>query len=98
MNTTLTDVIDRVAMTFGAGRVSWDPDGALDRYELLYEANAVAESRRVPGAPADGPAFGEEMARDHRRVLATAISRLRGKLPVPIKDPYIAESIRYRQP
>jgi hypothetical protein len=71
---------DRVAMSFGAGRVSWDPDRALDRYELLYEANAVAESRRVPGAPADGPAFGEEMARDHRRVVATAISRLRGKL------------------
>jgi hypothetical protein len=71
---------DRVAMTFGAGRVSWDPDRALDRYELLYEANAVGESRRVTGAPADGPAFGEEMARDHRRVLATAISRLRGKL------------------
>jgi hypothetical protein len=71
---------DRVAMTFGAGRVSWDPDRALDRYELLYEANAVAESRRVRGAPAEGPSFGEEMARDHRRVLATAISRLRGKL------------------
>jgi len=71
---------DRVAMNFGAGRVSWDPDRALDRYELLYEANAVAESRRIAGAPADGPAFGEEMARDHRRVLATAISRLRGKL------------------
>jgi hypothetical protein len=58
---------DRVTMAFGAGRVSWDPDRVLDRYELLYEANAVAESRR-------------EMARDHRRVLATAISRLRGKL------------------
>ena len=71
---------DRVAMSFGAGRVSWDPDRTLDRYELLYEANAVAESRRVPGAPANGPAFGEELARDHRRVLATAISRLRGKL------------------
>jgi hypothetical protein len=71
---------DRVAMAFGAGRVSWDPDRVLDRYELLYEANAVAESRRTLGCPHDGPVFGQEMARDHRRVLATAISRLRGKL------------------
>jgi hypothetical protein len=71
---------DRVAMAFGAGRVSWDPDRVLDRYELLYAANAVAESRRAVGCPHDGPVFGQEMARDHRRVLATAISRLRGKL------------------
>jgi hypothetical protein len=71
---------DRLGMAFGAGRVAWDPERALDRYELLYEANAVDESRRRPDAPAQGPAFGEPMARDHRRVLATAISRLRGKL------------------
>ena len=30
--------------------------------------------------------------------IAFGVSRLRGKLPVPVKDPYIAESIRYRQP
>jgi len=30
--------------------------------------------------------------------IATAIWALRGKLPVPIKDPYLAESLRYRQP
>ena len=53
---------DRVAMAFGAGRVSWDPDRVLDRYELLYEANAVAESRRAAGFSGDGPVFGEEMA------------------------------------
>jgi hypothetical protein len=71
---------DRVTMAFGAGRVSWDPDRVLDRYELLYEANAVAESRRAMASGGGGPVFGQEMARDHRRVLATAISRLRGKL------------------
>jgi hypothetical protein len=71
---------DRVAAAFGGGRLSWEPDRTLDRYELLYEANAVAESRRVEGATSEGPIFGQEMARDHRRVLATAISRLRGKL------------------
>jgi len=30
--------------------------------------------------------------------VAFAITRLRGRLPVPVKDPYIAESIRYHQP
>jgi hypothetical protein len=70
---------DRVALVFGAGRVSWDPAGALDRYELLYEAGAVEESHRAGKGAADLN-FGEPMARDHRRVLATAISRLRGKL------------------
>jgi hypothetical protein len=30
--------------------------------------------------------------------LAVGMSRLRGRLPVPIRDPYLAESLRYRQP
>jgi hypothetical protein len=30
--------------------------------------------------------------------IAFGVTRMRGKLPVPVKDPYIAESIRYRQP
>jgi hypothetical protein len=30
--------------------------------------------------------------------IAFAIFRLRGKLSVPVKDPYLAESLRYRQP
>ena len=71
---------DRVRVAFGAGRLPWDPERALDRYELLYEAGAVAEARRAAGAPTDDEGFGLPMARDHRRVLATAISRLRGKL------------------
>jgi hypothetical protein len=30
--------------------------------------------------------------------IATAVWFLRGRLPVPIRDPYLAESLRYRQP
>jgi len=30
--------------------------------------------------------------------VAFAISRLRGRSPVPMRDPYLAESLRYRQP
>jgi hypothetical protein len=30
--------------------------------------------------------------------IATGVWRLRGRLPVPVRDPYLAESLRYRQP
>ena len=30
--------------------------------------------------------------------IAFGVSRLRGRLPVPMRDPYLAESLRYRQP
>ena len=30
--------------------------------------------------------------------IAFAISRLRGRMPVPMRDPYLPESLRYRQP
>ena len=30
--------------------------------------------------------------------VAFAMSRLRGRLPVPMRDPYLPESLRYRQP
>ena len=89
---------DRLAMAFGAGRVAWDPERTLDRYELLYEANAVAEAQRAPGAPPPLAAFGDPMARDHRRVLATAISRLRGKLTYrPVVFELISESFTLLQ-
>ncbi len=95
---------DRVAMAFGGGRISWDPARTLDRYELLYEANMVDESRRVPtnvqcaGKLGQDPVFGQPMARDHRRVLATAISRLRGKLTYrPVVFELISESFTLLQ-
>ena len=50
---------------------------------LLYEAGLVAEAARDLGrsaASADGIAAGTAMALDHRRILATAIGRLRGKM------------------
>jgi hypothetical protein len=30
--------------------------------------------------------------------IATGVLCLRGRLPVPIRDPYLPESLRYRQP
>jgi hypothetical protein len=55
----------------------------LERYELLYQAGLVAEAARDLGRPipsADGLGTGVAMALDHRRILATAIGRLRGKI------------------
>lgn len=67
---------ERLAMSFGTGRGSWNEDRVLDRYELAYEAGLVAEADgRLPRAGS-----GEPLAGDHRRILATAIARLRGKI------------------
>src|SRR6266481_5792534 len=72
--------VERVGLAFAR---SWNEELVLERYELLYEAGLVQERWRDLGHPipsADGPAFGVPMAADHRRILATAIGRLRGKI------------------
>lgn len=67
---------ERIDLLYGRGPGGWNDDLALERYELLYEARLVAESAGV-----EAPRFtGLPMRGDHRRILATAIGRLRGKL------------------
>ncbi|MEA3502022.1 MAG: hypothetical protein U9R47_04550 [Actinomycetota bacterium] len=75
------DRTGRVQVTFGLDGVPWDPIRTLDRYELLYEADLVAEAYRdrIDSPPPEGT-VGIEMNHDHRRIIATAIGRLRGKL------------------
>jgi hypothetical protein len=71
---------ERFGLAFAA---AWNEELVLERYELLYEAGLVEEARRVLGEapPADdAPVSGVAMAADHRRILATAIGRLRGKI------------------
>ena len=65
----------RVEVAFGLGEAPWDPNRALDRYELLYEARLVTEAGAQPGT-----ALGRPMAADHRRIAVSALERLRGKL------------------
>ncbi|MBK1667778.1 hypothetical protein CKO28_06990 [Rhodovibrio sodomensis] len=77
------DRLDRLHLTFGLGGTAWDEERALERYELLYEAGLVPEAwtdrqQAVPREVAELP--GQPMTADHRRILATAISRLRGKI------------------
>jgi hypothetical protein len=70
---------ERLEIAFGLGRSRWDAERVLDRYELLYEAKLVVEA--VPDAGFEDGGFGSQaMAVDHRRILATALGRLRGKL------------------
>ncbi len=77
------DCPERVCLTFGLGPTPWDDERALERYELLYEAGLVAEAAfdrgETPGA-SQLALPGRAMFADHRRILATAISRLRAKI------------------
>ncbi|WP_237477623.1 NUDIX hydrolase [Lichenibacterium dinghuense] len=63
----------RAAGTFGLDGRPWNEELVLQRYELLYEAGLVPEAGGgvAPGAP---------MLSDHRRILATAMARLRAKI------------------
>jgi hypothetical protein len=75
--------LNRMRLYFGADGVAWDEEKVLERYELLYEAGLVEESRRDNGKPASrapDDMLGAAMMYDHRRILATAIARLRGKM------------------
>ena len=73
----------RARLAFGFEGPAWDEEKVLERYELLYEAGLVEEAKvdGRPGAtPLSKPALGAPMMFDHRRILATAIARLRGKM------------------
>ncbi|MDP8930162.1 MAG: hypothetical protein M3O70_16740 [Actinomycetota bacterium] len=76
---------DRAAITFGMYGAPWDRERVLERYELLYEVGRVAEAFRSRGRINEpqltsASELGLPMALDHRRMLATALGRLRGKL------------------
>jgi hypothetical protein len=75
---------ERVRLAFGADDARFDEERVLDRYELLYAAGLVAEAaldgRRSPVGSLPPQAAGAPMRFDHRRILATAITRLRAKL------------------
>ena len=80
---------ERVNVTFGTGPTSeMDAVLSLERFELLYEAGVVAEALRDRAA-SDGSDWddasisnelGASLDSDHRRILAAALGRLRGKL------------------
>jgi hypothetical protein len=74
---------ERMRLCFGTDGTGWDEEKVLERYELLYEAGLVTEAQRDRHVmPAGGflPPLGADMVFDHRRILATAMGRLRGKM------------------
>ena len=68
----------RVDMYWGQGEWTWSEELALQRYELMYETGMLQESPEAN--PALLPYTGMAMQGDHRRIFATAISRLRAKI------------------
>ncbi len=77
------DRVGRLCLTFGVDGVPWDEERALERYEMLYEAGVVPEASLDRGLEpaADLASYaGVAMFADHRRILATSISRLRAKI------------------
>jgi hypothetical protein len=77
---------ERADTAFGVGSAGWDNERVLDRYELLYEAGLVAEAEADGRVVADDrrrlifAITGQPMQNDHRRIVATAMGRLRGKV------------------
>jgi hypothetical protein len=76
---------DRVNLLFQPSSRSFDDETALERYELLYEAGLVDEAWRDGREAAlrrgvRPPPLGAPMQHDHRRILATAMGRLRAKM------------------
>ncbi len=81
------DRAERAGVTFGVEGGVWDGERVLDRYELLYQLGVVAESARDRGRldsqamPSErSDEIGVEMAFDHRRILASALGRIRAKI------------------
>jgi hypothetical protein len=85
--------LGRVRLHFALDGAPWVEERALERYELLYEAGLAPEAQRDRTRERNAPdkkerqapmpvtpGLGEPMGSDHRRILATAIGRVRAKL------------------
>ena len=71
--------LKRIHLCWGVEPENWSEEYVLQRYEMLYESGLIAEAAE-PQANFDFSLTGQPMRHDHRRVLATALSRLRAKI------------------
>jgi hypothetical protein len=77
---------ERSDINFGLEGAPWVPERVLERYELIYEVELAYEALRDRRLPIPRSrslwirSMGRPMALDHRRILSTALGRLRGKL------------------
>ncbi|WBJ99816.1 NUDIX hydrolase [Methylocystis parvus] len=74
--------LQRVNLLFGAR--GFNEENVLERYELLYEAGlleeALRDGREAAAKRGRIDPLGVPMRHDHRRILATAMGRLRAKM------------------
>jgi hypothetical protein len=72
---------ERVNLAFAFSESAWDNERVLDRYELLYEAGLVFEAAFDRGQGEESHfKSGAALIKDHRRIMATAMGRLRAKI------------------
>ncbi|WP_154954319.1 NUDIX hydrolase [Neisseria flavescens] len=71
--------LKRIHLCWGVVPENWSEEYVLQRYEMLYESGLIAEAAE-PQTNFDFALTGQPMRHDHRRVLATALSRLRAKI------------------
>lgn len=80
----------RIQSCFGADSDIWEEENILQRYEIMYEAGLVFEAIRDASDEMSADTYvsthdtqlptGRYMQYDHRRILATALSRMRTKI------------------
>ncbi len=73
---TREDRASRIERIFASDITTWNDELVLERFELLFEAGLVSEKKNQK----KGFETGHPLAFDHRRILATAIGRLRSKI------------------
>jgi len=73
---------ERTRIMFSSDENLFDAVRSLDRYELLFEASLLPESNRSDKTEfvMQDPLQAKSMHLDHRRIAATALERIRGKL------------------
>jgi hypothetical protein len=71
---------ERLAVSYGLDGSPWNEELILQRYELAYEAGIIEEATRVETGQSATLVPGRAMIGDHRRILATAVARLRAKI------------------
>ena len=70
----------RIEIAFPKNMKQWNEEFVLQRYELLWEAGLVDEAAKKKSGISPNGKLGVAMAHDHRRILATAMARLRAKI------------------
>jgi hypothetical protein len=71
---------ERLGVSYGLDGSPWNEELILQRYELAYEARIIEEADRFETQEKAALPPSLAMIGDHRRILATAVARLRAKI------------------